>query len=280
MPAGRAISLFLIDGVPDGRVACELFNWTGKAFRIPRKLIKESADPPDLRRAGVYLLFGRDDTRNEVSTAYVGEADDVIRRIPQHQDKEFWTEALLFVSKDENLNRAHIKFLEHTIYTKALEVGRYEVVNGSTPNCPQISEVERAVMTEFFDNLQLLTGALGYKLFEPLVSASASEADHYVITAARGANARAVFGSEGMVVLKGSEAANTVVPSIPDSTNNLRQLLITEGVLVDQGGRLVFTRDHLFPSPSGAAGVVLGRSANGWVEWKDRAGRPLKENEE
>ncbi|MFO0798252.1 MAG: GIY-YIG nuclease family protein [Gemmataceae bacterium] len=280
MPAGRAISLFLIDGVPDGRVACELFNWTGKAFRIPRKLIKESADRPDLRRAGVYLLFGRDDTRNEVSTAYVGEADDVIRRIPQHQDKEFWTEALLFVSKDENLNRAHIKFLEHTIYAKALEVGRYEVVNGSTPNCPQISEVERAVMTEFFENLQLLTGALGYKLFEPLVSATASESDHYVITAARGANARGVFGSEGMVVLKGSEAANTTVPSIPDSTNNLRQLLMTEGVLVDQGGRLVFTRDHLFASPSGAAGVVLGRSANGWVEWKDRAGRPLKENEE
>jgi hypothetical protein len=280
MPPGRAISLFLIDGVPDGRVACELFNWTGKAFRIPRKLIKESADRQDLRRAGVYLLFGRDDARNEVNTAYVGEAEDVIRRIPQHQEKEFWTEALLFVSKDENLNRAHIKFLEYAIYAKALDIGRYEITNGSTPNRPQISEVEQAVMTEYFENLQLLTGALGYKLFEPLVSAAASEADQYQITAVRGANARAVFGSEGMVVLQGSEAANSIVPSIPDSVSRLRHLLITEGVLVDQGGRLLFTKDHLFPSPSAAAGVVLGRSANGWVEWKDREGRPLKENEE
>jgi hypothetical protein len=280
MAAGRAISLFLIDGAPDGRVACELFNWTGKAFRVPRKLVKESADRADLRRAGVYFLFGRDDARNEANSAYIGEAEDVIRRVPQHQDKDFWTEALIFVSKDENLNRAHIKFLEYTIYTTALEVGRYELRNGSTPNRPAISEVEQAVMTEFFANLQLLVGALGYKIFEPLVSPSSSEADEYMIAAARGANARAVFGSEGLVVLKGSEAAGSVVPSTPESVTRLRKVLTDEGVLAAQNGHFIFAKDYLFSSPSAAAGVVLGRSANGWVEWKDRMGRSLKDNEE
>jgi Domain of unknown function (DUF4357) len=280
MSIGRAISLFLIDGVPDGRIACELFNWTGKGFKIPRRLLKESADRPELRKAGVYFLFGRDDTRNEANRVYVGEAEEVIKRIPQHQDKDFWTEVLLFVSKDDNLNKAHIKFLEYTIYTKVAEVGRYELRNGNTPNRPAISEMEQAVMTEFFENLQLLVGALGYKLFEPLVSPTTSEAEEYLITAVRGANARAVLASDGMVVLKDSAAAGSEVPSTPESVTRLRQLLSTDGILVQQNGNLVFTRDHLFSSPSAAAGVVLGRSANGWIEWKDAAGRTLKDNEE
>lgn len=280
MAAGRAISLFLIDGAPDGRVACELFNWTGKAFRIPRKQVKESADRMDLQRAGVYFLFGRDDARNEANSAYVGEAEDVIRRVPQHHEKDFWTEALLFVSKDENLNRAHIQFLEYTIYTTALSVGRYEMKNDRTPTRPSISEVEQAVMTEFFANLQLLVGALGYKIFEPLVSPTSSASDEYQIHAIRGANARAVFGSEGMVVLKGSEAAGSVVTSTPESVSRLRQQLTDEGVLAEQNGVFAFQKDYLFSSPSAAAGVVLGRSANGWVEWKDRHGRSLKDNEE
>nr|MCU0705537.1 GIY-YIG nuclease family protein [Fimbriiglobus sp.] len=213
-------------------------------------------------------------------TVYIGEAEEVIRRIPQHQEKDFWTEVLLFVSKDDNLNKAHIKFLEYTIYSKAAEIGRYELKNGNTPNRPAISEMEQAVMTEFFENLQLLVGALGYKLFEPLVNPLSSDAEEYVISAAHGANARAIWASDGMVVLKGSAAAGSEVPSTPDSIARLRHLLITDGVLIAQNGNLVFTRDHLFPSPSAAAGVVLGRSANGWIEWKDAAGRTLKGNEE
>jgi Domain of unknown function (DUF4357) len=280
MAVGRAISLFLIDGVPDGRVACELFNWTGKGFKIPRRLLKESADRSDLRKAGVYFLFGRDDTRNEANSVYVGEAEEVIKRIPQHQDKDFWTEVLLFVSKDENLNKAHIKFLEYTIFSKAAEVGRYELRNGNTPNKPVISEMEQAVMTEFFENLQLLVGALGYKLFEPLISPTATDAEVYMIAAVRGAKARAVLANDGMVVLKDSAAAGSEVPSTPESFTRLRQLLIKDGVLVQQNGNLVFTQNHLFSSPSAAAGVVLGRSANGWIEWKDASGRSLKENEE
>jgi hypothetical protein len=33
----------------------------------------------------------------------------------------------------------------------------------------------------------------------------------------------------------------------------------------------------LFRSPSGASDVVLGRSSNGWIEWRDSAGRTLDE---
>lgn len=279
MAIGRAISLFLIDGVPDGRVACELFNWTGKGFKIPRRLLKESADRSDLRKTGVYFLFGRDDTRNDINNVYVGEAEDVIKRIPQHQDKEYWTEALLFVSKDENLNKAHIKFLEYTICAKIKDVGRYELQNGNTPNRPAISEVEQAVMTEFFENLQLLVGALGYKPFEPLVGPATSDMDEYTILAARGANARAVLSNDGIVVMKGSSASSNEVNSTPESILRLRRQLLADGIIVQQNGNLIFSCDHLFSSPSAAAGAVLGRSANGWIEWKDNSGRTLKEKE-
>ncbi|WP_149109448.1 DUF4357 domain-containing protein [Limnoglobus roseus] len=177
-------------------------------------------------------------------------------------------------------NKAHIKFLEFTIYAKAVEVGRYEVQNGNTPNCPVISEMERAVMTEFFENLQLLVGTLGYKIFEPLVSPTATSAEEYVITSSRGAAARGLLSNEGFVVLKNSVASGSEVPSTPDSVVNARQRLLAEGILSPANGMFTFTRDHLFVTPSGAAGVVLGRSANGWIEWRDRNGRTLKENEE
>lgn len=280
MASGKAISLFLIDGVPDGRIACELFNWTGKGYKIPRRLLKESSERADLRKAGVYFLFGRDEGRNEVSSVYIGEAEEVFKRIMQHQDKEFWSEVLLFVSKDDNLNKAHIKYLEFSIHSAAEAVGRLQMVNGNTPNCPVISESEQAVMKEFFENLKLLTSSLGYRLFEPLASPAASFEDQYFIKAARGANASAVLTNEGIVVRKASAAAGSSVPSTPEPVIKLRERLIQEGVLVASEDCLTFAKDHLFASPSTAAAVVLGRSANGRIEWKDANGTCLKDNEE
>jgi len=280
MSVGKAISLFLIDDLPDGRVACELFNWTGKGYRIPRRLFRESADRTELRKAGIYFLFGRDEARIEANSVYVGEAEEVYKRVSQQQDKDFWTEVLLFISKDENLNKAHVKFLEFTAYSAAEAAARFELTNSNVPNKPAISEVEQAVMMEFFDNLKLLTGALGYKLFEPLAAPPGTAEDEYFISAARGANARAVLTNDGIVVRAGSEAAATVAPSTPESIVRQRDSLVQDGILRAEESKLVFTRDHLFASPSSAAAVVLGRSANGRIEWRDLQGRTIKDNEE
>jgi hypothetical protein len=121
MSFGKSISLFLIDGTPDGIVACELFNWTGKGYKIPRNRLKELLERQDLKKAGVYFLIGRDENDNEA--VYIGEAEEVYKRLLQHQDKDFWSEALAFVSKDENLNKAHIKYLEYTLYKQAVDAG-------------------------------------------------------------------------------------------------------------------------------------------------------------
>ena len=275
MAIGKFISLFLIDGTVDGVIACELFNWTGKGYRVPRNLLKTVAARDDLKKAGVYFLVGHDPESDE-PTVYIGEAEEVYKRITQHQEKEFWSEALAFVSKDENLNKAHIKYLEYTLHKDATEAGRYALFNGNTPNRPAISEAEQAVMLEFADHLRLLVGTLGFKFFEPLVTKKRSEKQEtYQIQAARGASARGLPTSEGFVVLKGSKIATSEVPSTPPVVKRKREGIVADGSVVD----LVLTKDVLFNSPSLAAAVVLGRSANGLVEWKQKNGATLKDNQ-
>jgi hypothetical protein len=270
---GKSISLFLIDGTSDGVVACELFNWTGKGYKIPRSRLKELAAREDLKRAGVYFLVGRDETDSEI--AYIGEAESVFKRLLQHQDKDFWTEALAFISKDENLNKAHIRYLEYALYKSATEADRYKIVNSNIPSKPSISEAELAVMAEFAQNLQLLVGTMGYKLFEQLKKRAIPKHERYFISAARGADASAALTSEGIVVLKGSKVASSEAPSTPQSFRSKREKLMSDSIIKNY----TFTKDYLFSSASTAAAVVMGRSANGLIEWKRKDGTTLKDNQ-
>jgi hypothetical protein len=273
MKIGKSISLFLMDGTPDGVVACELFNWTGKGFKIPRSELKELSDRQDLKKAGVYFLIGKDDEDSDL--VYIGEAEDVYKRLLQHQDKDFWSEALAYVSKDENLNKAHIKYLEFILHKEATETARYKIYNSNTPNCPSISESDQAVMTEFATNLQLLVGTMGYKFFQKLTKSKVTKQEKYIISATRGANATSVLTSEGIVVLRGSSIAASEVPSTPKAISKKRKELIESEVIKD----FKFAKDYLFSSPSTAAAVVMGRSANGLIEWKKEDGSSIKDNQ-
>ena len=273
MNTGKSISLFLMDGTPDGVVACELFNWTGKGFRIPRSRLKDLGQRPDLKKAGVYFLVGKD--VEEANVVYIGEAEDVYKRLLQHQDKDFWSEALAFVSKDDNLNKAHIKYLEFSLHQGAAEVARCKLFNNNTPNCPAISEPDQAAMSEFGENLQLLVGTMGFKFFQKLTKSKVTKHDKFVISAARGANATSVLTSEGIVVLKDSQVASSEVPSTPLPVIKKRKDLADAGIVKDSK----FTKDYLFSSPSMAAAVIMGRSANGLIEWKKEDGTTMKDNQ-
>lgn len=282
MTLGKGISLYLIDADPTGRIAAELFNWTGKVYKLPRRLLRETSTRNDLQRAGVYFLFGRDEAEGDRLQVYVGEAEEVYRRLMQHQDKDFWNEAVVCISKDENLNKAHIKFLEHELHRTLLEVGRASVRNGNVPPQPLISELEQAVMTEFLANLKLLVSTLGYRVLEPIVKAEArvGAPSFYMIKAARGADARAAVTNEGIVVLKGSRAAASTVPSVPVWVQNARNHLVESKIIEIHNNEWRFVKDHVFSSPSAAAAVVLGRAANGLTEWKTSGGMTLKASEE
>ena len=278
---GKTIKIFLIDGEPNGRMTCELSNWTGKAFKIPRKMVRDSCDRKELENTGVYILFGRSDKSENRDLAYIGEAEGIYKRLVQHLSaKDFWNESLIFVSKDENLNKAHIKYLESRLYKIAKDINRYDLDNMNNPPQPSIAESDEAEMEEFIENIRLIVNSLGFKIFEELINVNQTleeqEKNTFYIETAKGANASGQTTTEGFVVLKDSIIANLTTNSFPQTWLKLRESLINNGIIKNDNNKFVFTQDHLFTSPSTAAGIVMGRSANGLIEWKLKDGRILK----
>jgi hypothetical protein len=281
MKFGKTIKIFLLDGDPNGRLTCELSNWTGKAYKIPRNRVKDSTDRDDLSSTGVYLLFGKDEEANDL--VYIGEGEEILKRIMQHlPQKDFWHETIVFVSKDENLNKAHIKYLENRLYDLAKAANRYKILNTVTPTRSAISEADQAEMEEYLQNIKLLVNTLGHKVLEEKREAQPKQAvpsNSFFIKAARGADAQGRPTSDGFVVFKGSKASLDTVPSITPSFLVLRQKLIDQGVMREQGEWFEFTEDYVFSSPSTAAVMVMGRNANGLLEWKLDNGTALRDFE-
>ncbi len=279
MAFGKTIKIFLMDGDPNGRMSCELSNWTGKAYKIPRIKIKECSDRDDLSNTGVYLLFGKDDEGKD--QVYIGEAESILKRLHQHLvQKDFWNETIVFISKDDNLNKAHIKYLENRLHSIATAANRYKIENSSTPTQSSISESDRAEMEEFIEYIKMLVNTLGHKVFDEKREIKPKQKQEiFFIKAARGADSQGEPTSEGFVVFKGSKAAGSTVTSITSSFQALRQKLIIDGVLVQKEDYLLFPDDFIFSSPSTAASIVLGRNANGLTEWKLINGTTLKEYE-
>lgn len=279
MKFGKTIKIFLIDGDPNGRMTCELSNWTGKAYKIPRNRIKDCKDRPDIYNTGIYLLFGKNQEGKDL--VYIGEAETVLNRLNQHLgQKDFWNEAIVFVSKDENLNKAHVKYLENRLHDIAFNVKRYEVENANIPTLSSISESDRAEMEEYIDNIKLLVNTLGHKVFEAKREIQFTTSTNiFYISAARGANASGEPNSDGFLVFKGSKATLDTTPSLSNSLIKIRQDLIEKGILSIQDDCLLFNEDYIFTSASLAAATVMGRNANGLTEWKLGNGKTLKQFE-
>ena len=279
MKFGKTIKIFLIDGDPNGRMSCELSNWSGKAYKIPRIKIKDCADRDDLTSTGVYLLFGKDeDGKDQV---YIGEAESILKRLNQQLTlKDFWNEAIIFISKDENLNKAHIKYLENRLHDIAKAANRYKVDNSVIPTQSSISESDRAEMEEFIEYIKMLVNTLGHKVFDEKREFKLKQKQEtFFIKGARGADGQGEPTSDGFVVFKNSKASSSTVTSMTANFIKYRQKLIDEGVVINRGAYLEFPEDYIFSSPSTAASIVLGRNANGLTEWRLRDGKTLKEYE-
>lgn len=277
---GKTIKLFLIDGEPTGRMTCELSNWTGKAYRIPRIKVKECTDRQDLNNPGVYLLFGKDETGKDL--IYIGEAETVYKRLIQHlTQKDFWTEAIVFISKDENLNKAHIKYLENKLFESAKTVNRYQIENNTIPTQSSIAESDRAEMEEFIQNIKILINILGHKAFEDKRETKPNQHPKgiFYIKAVRGADAQGEPTFDGFVVFRGSKVALSTVPSMTSNFIRLREELLKSKAIILNKEVFEFSDDYVFSSPSTAAAMVLGRNANGLTEWKLKDGTTLKEFE-
>jgi hypothetical protein len=274
-----SIRLFLADGRPDGLRLVEKSNWTGLGLVCSRTDYPRVRTREEWSRPGVYLLTGPAPDQGLRTQLYVGEADDVRDRVDNHlKAKEFWTTVVAFISKDDNINKAHVRYLEARLLQLAKTADRAAVQNGTAPPLPRLSEADQADMEGYLFEMLIILPLLGIVAFEAL-DRQATPADRLLLTG-KDAQANGADTPEGFIVFEGSLARAESVPSFHDYLHDLRHHLVGEGVLVPDGKHLRFTKPHLFDSPSSAAAIVLGRTANGRIEWKDEKGHTLKQRQE
>lgn len=270
----KTITLYLLEGEPTGVKKVQLYNWSGMAFIIPRNKMEIVNKRDELNRQCVYFLIGGTSLSPEI---YIGEAEKFKKRISQHQSKDFWITCIVFLAKDDNLSKAHVKFLEATFVNECSKANRAKIHNSNSPEGSKLSEEDENYMLEFKENIKFILSALGYT-FHEITSRDDKSYEKYFIKA-KGLESTGIYTSEGMIVLEGSQVAKTEAPSIHEYLHNLRSEKLQENAIIDKGDYFEVSQKITFSSLSTAAGFVLGRSANGWSEWKNVDGKTINEIE-
>ena len=256
-------------------------NWTGFAIAAPRTELDQLLQRDELDKAGIYILTGTDPLSGS-PRAYIGEAEVIRDRLKQHKSKEFWISAIVFVSKDENLTKAYVRYLESRLLTEAAQVGRFTLEQNQAGGS-KLPESDRADMEVFLSRIQQLLPVLGSDLLIPIAQASAKPPPGGVLFCRiKGAEARGQRTADGFVVFRDSTAVLEERPSTESYPYVVaqRKQLIADGTLVQKNGLLVFTKNVEFSSPSAAAVVLHGGSANGLTAWKTADGTSLKQLDE
>ena len=200
----------------------------------------------------------------------------------QHKTKEFWVSAIVFVSKDENLTKAHVRYLESRLLAEAAQIGRFTLEQNQAGGS-KLPESDREDMEGFFARIRQLLPVLGSDILAPIVQPAAMpQPGGILFCRIKGAEARGQRTAGGFVVFEGSTAVLVERPSAegyPGVTAQRKQL-IADKTLVEKSGLLIFTKTCEFPSPSAAAVVIHGGSANGLAAWKTKDGTSLKQLDE
>lgn len=273
MTIGRTISIYLPDSNPQSVKICDFFDSIVEAVYIPRAKLDDVSNLSELSQPGIYFLIGEKDELGKPSV-YIGESEVLSTRLNEHnKNTDFWNLAICFVSEKNNLNKAHIKYLENYAYEQAKTLNKCALENNNTPNKPQLTNQDRDFTLRFFDELKIIIATLGYPIFE---QTKRTKRNVYYCKS-KDAEADGEYTEEGFIINKGSKSKIKEAPSINQSVSTFRANLVGKGILKEDNGVYIFQENFIFSSPSTAAAVVLGRSANGWIEWKDKDGKTLDE---
>lgn len=298
MTKGRSIRVYLADGVPGGIVTAEIVNWTGHVMTAPRSRLPDLLKRAESDRTGVYFLVGDDPDGGLNPLAYVGESDNVGKRLVAHNrdeangGKDFWERVCVVTSKDMNLTKAHVRYLESRLIAVAGDSGRVKLLNGTAPDFGLLPEADIADMEFFIEQMRVILPVLGLDLLRDpprvTVAAAAARVEAAVVDAVTPAPAAALSAPSfelasrkhdlraearevngDFIVLAGSQANRWIGKGEHTSYSILHAALVEQGVLAgEDGGLLHFTTDYAFRSPSAASAVVLGRADNGRTSWK------------
>ena len=294
MAIGKSIRIYLADATVTGIRYAELVNWTGHAIACPRSRLNELSKWSEASKPGVYFLF---ESRfgDSKPIAYIGESENVTNRLTSHdRNKEFWNDVIIFTSKDENLTKAHIKYLESALVLLSKKADRYELENGNTPTESNLPRADRDAMEEFIINLRMVLGVLGYPILEPILQTKPleelkaetnlkidlTEILSELTLTVRNLIAKGAVTDEGFVLKKGSQLSKINAASLGDKKVNKKNLLLKNGSLKDDNDKLIASEDIFFKTSSDAASIVAGTSRSGPQSWIAANGKTLKEIED
>ena len=266
---GKTVTTYLIDGDPKGTQYAFISNKICQMYVVPRSNLSYLNTQEKLQKPAFYILLGENEATKP--QAYIGETENFRERVKDHDNKKsFWQKALIFVSKDADMTKADVQYLEHKAIAEAKKANTFVLSdNKQTPKAPNLPEYRQDSMDEFFDDAKFLASFIGCNIFE-ISQPKATENLFYI--KGRGCEAKGFYSSNGFTVQKGSVIAPTVVPSF--GWKEKRNDMVQE-YTVQEGTKLFMTSDITFSSPSTAAMFVLGRPSNGWTDWKDDNGNTL-----
>jgi hypothetical protein len=291
MVVSKSIRIYLVDGIPNGILKAEIGNWTGKVIVAPRTQLAELTKIKESQKAGVYFLIGEDPEDTATNKVYVGESECVAQRLLQHEKKEnkdFWTKTVVVISKDDNLTKSHIRYLEGRLIQIVKASGRASLENGNEPFASNLPEADIADMEFFISQLQLILPVLSFDFVQPrpIVNAKNKKPDignqpespMFVMNMGGECNAQMKVIKDEFIVLRGSLACKQPKQGWT-SYRTLRERLLQEKRLIEVADSKCyeFVEDISFHSPSAAAVVVYAGNANGNVVWKiEKTGQTYK----
>lgn len=288
MSVGKSVRLFLADGTPGGLLTAEIMNWTGHIIACPRSDLAALLKRSEASRTGIYILIGDDPESVGGQIAYVGEGDDLSNRLRSHArpeeqgGKDFWDRAIVITSKDANLTKAHARYLESRFIKLGQEAKRAKLTNSTSPEPITLPEADVSDMEYFIEQARIVLPVLGVNIFRSPGAAVSKPAGPTTHDAAASPLFELRLNKQGILataqeidgeftVLADSTARLQWTGASGHSYIGLRQKLERDGTLVPSpGGKMRFAHSQVFASPSAAAAVVTGRSANGRVRQQIR----------
>lgn len=265
-------------------ISCE--NQVTELFVIDRadkKFVAEHS--AELNKPALYILVNRDKRQ-----LYVGETDDSIKRLKNHEAKDFWTEAIVFHSTGDTLSTTEVRWLEAKTYEALKELGYYDLSeNKQVPQHPPLKKNQIYTLEPIFEEAKNYICAAGFDIFlkskgeleaKPFVSVkeSTQNGKHLFFCTRAGSKAQGYFieDTEEFVVLAGSELRSGECDSLKPQSIEKRNAFIA-AYCTQAKGKIILKSDCTFPSPSAAALMVVGGSSNGWTRWKDAEDKTLED---
>ena len=287
----KTINITLVDNTPQGVQVLTIANRICQAYVVPRKYLSWLTAQPDalMGKSVLYILLqSLPKGSPQKPQAYIGQTDDIMKRAKDHDSrKAFWDRIILFCASNDEITSTEVEYFEHKAITEALQIEHYDLnENKQIPKGKKIPTHRRAPADDFFEDVKMLLSIIGCDILDASsskihtsssvsprktrTSSSVNSPTFYI----KGKDADAVgrYSDGKFTVLKGSVFSCTEAPSYTGKEK--RKQFIGEHCTV-VSGILRLKEDYTFNSPSAAAKYVLGRSADGWIMWKDDIGQTL-----